>query len=77
MSLDDVFPTFRNIVWPSSFKGQAECFIDLLGLEDDGCISWRVYVAQDRAKVAGCCGHGNEPCVFVNFREFLDQVKNC
>jgi hypothetical protein len=75
--LVDVFPTFRKIDLPSSFKGQAERFVDLLALEYDGCILWPVEVAQERAKVAGCCEHGNEPRVFVNFREFLDQMKNC
>ena len=47
-------------------------FFDLLALEDDGYILWLVCVAQDRAQVAGCCEHGNEPCGFVNFREFRD-----
>jgi hypothetical protein len=72
VSLDDVLPTFRKIVLTSFFKGPAECLVSSLALEDDGFTVWHVCVAQDREKVTDFYEHGNEPCVFVNFGEFLD-----
>jgi len=68
VSLDDVFPTFRKIVFTSLFKGPAECFVSSLALEDDSFTAWHVCVAQDREKVTGFCEHGNEPLHFRKFR---------